>query len=156
MNVRRRLTTAAVALTLPVLTAGLSGCGFDAPTDQRYNPAVGVNAQDGDVDALNVLIVSATPGSGTLVGSFSNNNQDEGDALAGVTGPGVQVELGDQVDIPAGGLLTVDDGSATVTGDRVESGNFVRLTFTFDNAESVTLQAPVVPHSGPYADVPVS
>lgn len=156
MNVRRRLTTAAVALTLPVLTAGLSGCGFDAPTDQRYNPAVGVNAQDGDVDALNVLIVSSSPGSGTLVGSFANNNQDEGDALSGVTGPGVQVELGDQVDIPAGGLLTIDDGSATVTGDRVEGGNFVRLTFTFENAAAVTLSAPVVPHSGPYEDIPVS
>jgi hypothetical protein len=156
VNVRRRLTTAAVALTLPVLTAGVSGCGFDAPTDQRYNPAVGVNAQDGDVDALNVLIVSGTPGSGTLVGTFANNNQDEGDALSGVTGQGVQVEVGDQVDIPAGGLLTVDDGSATVTGDRVESGNFVRLTFTFENAGAVTLSAPVVPQSGPYEDVPVS
>jgi hypothetical protein len=156
VNVRRRLTTAAVALTLPVLTAGLSGCGFDAPTDQRYNPAVGVNAQDGDVDALNVLIVSATPGSGTFVGTFANNDQDEGDALSGVTGEGVQVELGDQVDIPAGGLLTIDDGSATVTGDRVEAGNFVRLTITFDNAASVTLRAPVVPQSGPYEDIPVS
>ena len=156
MNVRRRLTTAAVALTLPVLTAGLSGCGFDAPTDQRYNPAVGVNAQDGDVDALNILIVSSSPGSGTFVGSFSNNNQDESDALAGITGAGVQAQLGDQVDIPAGGLLTVDDGSTTVSGDRVAAGNFVRLTISFENAASVTVQAPVLAHAGPYADVPVS
>lgn len=156
MNVRRRLTTAAVALTLPVLTAGLSGCGFDAPTDQRYNPAVGVNAQDGQVDALNVLIVSSTRGSGTFVGSFSNNNQTEGDAITGITGQGVQVELGDQTDIPAGGLLTVDNGSATVTGDRVDAGNFVRLTIEFEKAASVTLQAPVVAHEGAYADVPVS
>lgn len=156
MNVRRRLTTAAVALTLPVLTAGLSGCGFDAPTDQRYNPTAGVAAQDGDVDALNVLIVSSSPGSGTLVASFANNNQTDDDSITGVTGQGVQVQLGSDVAVPAGELLTLDDGSSSVTGDRVASGNFVRLTFSFQNAESVTLKAPVVARSGAYADVPVS
>ena len=155
MNVRRRLTTAVVALALPVLTAGLSGCGFDAPTDQRYNPAVGVNVQGGEVDALNVLIVSGSDGSGALVATFANNNQDEGDSLVDVSGQGVQVELGGDTEIPAGGLLTIDDGSVTVTGERVAAGNFVPLTFSFENASSVTLQAPVVAPTGPFEDIPL-
>jgi hypothetical protein len=155
VNVRRRLTTAAVALALPVLTARLSGCGFDAPTDQRYNPAVGVNVQGGEVDALNVLIVSGSEGKGALVATFANNNQSEGDSLVDATGKGVQVELGGDTEIPAGGILTIDDGSATVTGDRVVAGNFVPLTFSFENASSVTLQAPVVEPTGPFEDLPL-
>jgi hypothetical protein len=158
VNVRRRLTTAAVALALPVLTAGLSGCGFDAPTDQRYNPAVGVNHQDGTVDALNVLVVSSSDGSGALVASFANNNQQEADRLTAGTGEGVQVEVSGDTEIPAGGLLNLSDGSMTITGERVVPGNFVRVTFSFENASSVSVRAPVVAHSfeGPYADVPTS
>ncbi len=84
MNLRRSIATVAV-IALPL---GLSGCGFDAPTDQVYTPAVGVNNQDGQVDVLNALIVSAEDGSGTLVVSLANNDQAEPDALAGVAGQG--------------------------------------------------------------------
>lgn len=157
MNVRRRVKIAAVALALPVLTVSVSSCGFDAPTDQMYNPAVGVNEQDGQVDALNVLVVSGSEGSGALVASFANNDQTEDDRLTAVTGEGVEVEVTGDTTIPAGGLLNLSDGSMTITGDSVASGNFVPLTLTFENAQSITLEAPVVAQGieGPYADVPV-
>lgn len=152
MNVRRSTALAAVVIGLPL---GLSGCGFDAPTDQVYNPAVGVNNQDGQVDVLNALIVSAEDGSGTLVVSLANNDQSEPDALAGVSGQAEVAVSGDAA-IPAGGLLVLSDDTLAVTGESVRKGAFVRLTFTFENAASATVRAPVVGQDGPYADVPVS
>ena len=156
MNVRRSTTTAAVALAFPVLSLGLTACGFDAPTDQVYNPAVGVNEQRGAVDVLNALVVSGSDGSGTVVASFANNDQEESDALTGISGPGVQVEVAADATIPQGGLLNLSDGSVTITGEEVVPGSFVRLTFTFGRGEAVTLQAPVMANDGDYADIPVA
>jgi hypothetical protein len=150
----RHRTTAAV-LAVPVLSLGLSSCGFNAPTDRIYNPPVGVNEQDGTVDVLNALVVSGSDGSGTLAVGLANNDQAEDDALAGVTGERVQVQVGGETTIPAGGFLNLSDGSLSVTGDQVTPGAFVRLTFTFDRAASVTLRAPVVEAEGDYADVPL-
>ncbi len=153
MNVRRSIATAAAVIGLPL---GLSGCGFDAPTDQVYNPAVGVNNQDGQVDVLNALVVSAEDGSGTLLVSLANNDQSEPDALAGVSGEGITVDVSGDTSIPAGQLLTFSDGSLAVTGEAVRAGAFVTLTFSFDGAASATVDAPVVAREGAYADVPVS
>ena len=44
MNVRRSITA---VVAVPVLALGTASCGFDAPTDQIYNPAVGVSDQSG-------------------------------------------------------------------------------------------------------------
>lgn len=151
MNLRRSIATVAV-IALPL---GLSGCGFDAPTDQVYTPAVGVNNQDGQVDVLNALIVSAEDGSGTLVVSLANNDQADPDALAGVAGQGAEVAVSGDVTIPEGGLVVLSDDSLTVTGDAVRAGAFVTLTFSFDEAASATVKAPVVAQDGPYADVPL-
>lgn len=156
MNVRRSTAAAAVALAVPLLSLGLTACGFDAPTDQFYNPAVGINDQRGSVDVLNALVVSGSDGSGTVVASFANNDQEESDALTGITGAGVQVEVGGDTTIPQGGLLNLSDGSVRITGDEVVPGSFVRLTFSFGRGEAITLQAPVMANDGDYADVPVA
>ncbi|HET6653698.1 MAG TPA: hypothetical protein VFH10_13725 [Nocardioides sp.] len=157
MNVRRSTAAAAVALGLPALSLGLSGCGFDAPTDQAYNPAAGVNVQEGEVDVLNAIIVSGEDGTGTVVVTLANNNQDADDALAGVTGEGVQAEVGGDTVIPAHGILVIDDGLLSVTGESVVPGAFVPLTFEFDRARSLSLDVPVVASDEPpYDEVPVS
>ncbi len=155
MNVRRSITA---VVAVPVLALGTASCGFDAPTDQIYNPAVGVSDQSGEVDVLNVVIVSAEDGSGTLVASFANNDTENDDALSGVTGEGAEVQVEGDTEIPAAGFLNLSDGSLQVTGEGVTPGATVGLTFGFDRAEPITLQAPVVEQSseGPYADVPVS
>ena len=159
MNVRRSIAGVAVALAAPAL----SSCGFDAPTDQIYNPAVGVNDQSGTVDVLNALIVSASDGSGTLVATLVNNDLSEDDELKAVAGTGedqgVQVTLGDATDIPAAQLVSLaEDGTIRVEGEAVVPGATVSMTFTFDRGAAVTLDLPVVEHDseGPYADVPVS
>jgi hypothetical protein len=157
VNVRRSTATAAVALGLSALSLGLTGCGFNAPTDQVYNPAVGVNVQEGEVDVLNTVIVSGDDGTGTVVVTLANNNQDEDDALAGVTGEGVQVEVGGDTTIPAGGVLVLDDGLLRVTGETVTPGAFVPLRFEFDRARSLRVDVPVVASDEPpYDEVPVS
>jgi copper(I)-binding protein len=155
VNARRSIATAVAVMALPL---GLAACGFDAQTNKVYNPTVGVNNQEGQVDALNVVIVTTGDAGGTLVASLANNDQSEADTLTGVTGEGVQVEISGDTQIPAGGLLTLDDGSLRITGEAVRDGAFVTLTFAFERAAAVTVKAPVVlqDSEGDYADVPVA
>lgn len=150
-------------ITAAALSLGLSSCGrgFDSPTDQIYNPAVGVNDQDSDVDVLNAVIVSGSDGSGTLVATLVNNDLENDDALTGISAGGedqADVTPPAETAVEAGSLLSLlDEGGAQVEGESVTAGSFVTLTFTFERAESVTLDVPVVEHGeGPYADVPVS
>ena len=159
MNVRRSIAAAAVLLAAPALSS--CGVSFGAQTDQVYNPSVGVDDRSGQVDVLNALIVSGTDGSGTVVATLVNNDQRTDDTLKGVSGAGkdagMTVKPGGDTTIPAGGLLNLaTKGAVTIRGQRVVPGNFVTITFSFDRAQSVTLDVPVVSHSNPdYAGVKV-
>ena len=159
MNVRRSIAAAAVLLAAPALSS--CGVSFGAQTDQVYNPSVGVDDRSGQVDVLNALIVSGTNGSGTVVATLVNNDQQTDDTLKGVAGAGkdagMTVKPGGDTTIPAGGLLNLaTKGAVTIRGQRVVPGNFVTITFSFDRAQSVTLDVPVVSHSNPdYAGVKV-
>lgn len=153
-RLRRSIAVAALALT-PVLAS----CGFDQPTDRVYTPGVGVNDRDGEVDVLNALIVSGAPGSGSVVATLSNNNVDEADRLTDISGAGensAQISLDSPIEVPRGGTVSVsDEAEVSVEGERINSGAFVEITFTFENAEPVTVEVPVVARRGPYADIPV-
>lgn len=160
MNVRRSIAVAMVALAAPTL----SSCGFDVPTVQQYNPTVGVYSKESAVDVLHALVVSDTDGRGTLVATLVNNDLTEPDRLVGVAGTGegeaVQVSIGGDTTVPAEGLVKLsadESGLVTLTGDVVEPGNFITLTFTFEGAEAVELAVPVEDYSddGPYASVPL-
>jgi len=159
VNVRRSIAAAAVLLAAPALSS--CGVSFGAQTDQVYNPSVGVDDRSGQVDVLNALIVSGTNGSGTVVATLVNNDQQTDDTLKGVAGAGkdagMTVKPGGDTTIPAGGLLNLaTKGAVTIRGQRVVPGNFVTITFSFDRAQSVTLDVPVVSHSNPdYAGVKV-
>lgn len=159
MNVRRSIAAAAVLLAAPALSS--CGVSFGAQTDQVYNPSVGVDDRSGQVDVLNALIVSGTDGSGTVVATLVNNDQQTDDTLKGVSGAGkdagMTVKPGGDTTIPAGGLLNLaTKGAVTIRGQRVVPGNFVTITFSFDRAQSVALDVPVVSHSNPdYAGVKV-
>ena len=105
MNVRRSIAAAVVVLAVPVLSS--CGVSFGAQTDQVYNPSVGVDDQSGDVDVLNALIVSGTNGSGTVVATLVDNDQQNADTLKGVAGAGADasatVKVSGDTAIPAGG-----------------------------------------------------
>lgn len=155
MPLRRNIAVAALVLA-PVL----SSCGFNMPTDRVYTPGVGVNERSGQVDVLNALVVSGADGSGSLVATLSNNDQAEGDALTRVAGSGedaaVRVTLDSPLELTKGGSISVsDEAEVSVEGEPITPGAFVELTFTFEQAEPITVQVPVVARRGTYADIPV-
>jgi hypothetical protein len=157
VNPRRRTAKASVVVTAAVLALGLSSCGFNAPTDQIYNPPIGVNETGGNVDVLNAVIVSGSNGSGSLIATLVNENPKRDDTLTNITGAAsdqVTVSPPSRTTIPAGGLLNLADaGGASVTGGAVKAGAFVRLTLSFQHGQSVEIDVPVYPPTGPFANV---
>lgn len=163
MNVRRRTARASALLASGVLAIGLSSCGFDNPTDRVYNPPIGVNELSDDVDVLNALIVKreSTSDAGTLVATLVNNDRRTGDRLTGIEpggdDEGAQVSLPGSIDIPAGDFVNLAEGDIVeVSGETVQDGNFVTMTFRFARGEALTLDVPVlVQGEGYFEDVPV-
>jgi hypothetical protein len=154
-TLRRSVAAAAVLLTAPALTA----CGFEMPTERVYTPGVGVNERSGAVDVLHALIVSGAEGSGTVIAGL-NNSAREDDRLTGVSGSGeesgARVSADGPVDLPAGRLVQLaDEASISIEGENINAGQFVTLTFTFANAEAVTVEVPVVKRTGEFAEIPV-
>ena len=160
MNVttRRRIAACAVALAVPALA---SCAGSPEQTDLAYTPGAGVNDRTGSVDVLHALVVSDSDGSGTVVAALVNNDDENDDGLAQVAGAGedesVQAQSTATTPVEAGGAVQLaDEGNVLVTGEQIQPGRFVNLTFSFERGESVTMMVPVVSRTGDYADVPVS
>lgn len=156
--IQRRVAIASLLLA-PVLGA----CGFSAQTDQVYQAAVGVDERSSDVDVLNAVIVTNGTGQGTFAGTLVNNT-GTADALENVTAEGATLVPGGEIAVPAYGLVNLsellENGKIALTldGDAVAAGGYVTLTFTFTNAEPVTVITPVVDNTGKdqdYAGVPL-
>lgn len=150
MSLRRSLTLAAAAFASAF---ALSACGFGVATNEVYQPGVGTDQRSSEVDVLGVALVSEADGSGTLVAGLVNNRQDEPEQLTGVGGPGLTSDAS-FVEIPAGGFVQLVEEPISVRGSEIAAGNFVEITFSFENAEPVTMDVPVVAPVGEYADVP--
>ncbi len=134
-TLRRSIAAAAVVLAVPALSSCVTN--FNAPTDQVYNPGVGVNDRSGTVDVLHAVVVSGAPGSGTVIAALVNQDEQNDDKLTGVTGSGadqgVQVASTSGVKVPAGELYQLaDKGRFSIQGDVIEPGRFVTLTFSFE------------------------
>lgn len=150
MSLRRSLTVAAAALAS---TFVLSACGFGVATNQVYQPGVGTDERSSRVDVLGAVLVSDSDGAGTLVAGLVNNREGESDRLTGVGGPGMNSDAA-FVEIPPGGFVQLVEDPITVRGERIVPGNFVEVTFTFENAEPITTDLPVVTPTDEYAEVP--
>jgi hypothetical protein len=149
-STRRRLAVVAMVLLVPVLGA----CGFGYQTDKVYQPSVGVDNRDGNVDVLGAVVVSSVDGEGTFVASLVNKSDGKDDSLVSMTGDGLQVQLSAPVKVAAGSLVNLaDSGAVSVTGDTVQAGKFARLTLTFESGQTTEINAPVVPYSGDFSDV---
>jgi hypothetical protein len=153
--VRRRLPRAAAAALLALLVPTLGACGFNEQTDQVYQPAQGVNDRSGTVDVLGAVVVSGTDGSGTFVASLVNKSETKTHTLTGITGAdGVQVSLTKPVEVGAGDLVDLAPmGAASVTGESIKAGGYVRLTLTFDNGQTAEINTPIVDRDGDYSGV---
>jgi hypothetical protein len=158
VNVRRRIALAVLPLAVPLLAS--CTVNFNEQTDKVYNPSVGVNDRSGEVDVLNALVVSGSDGSGTVIATLVNNDQARPDKLRRVAGSGddasVKVTMGGDTTIANGGLLNLaTDGRIAARGEQVQAGRLVTLTFSFDRAKAITVDAPVVANTAEYADVRV-
>jgi hypothetical protein len=143
-----------------VLATALSSCGFGYATDRVYTPGNGANDRDASVDVLNAVIVSAQEGSGTFVASFANNSADEPATVESLAGAGDDsaLEVGDfdPIEIAPGALVNLaTEGGIPVTGE-LEAGDFVNVTITFGDGESVDMQVLAVTDCGPYEGLDTS
>ena len=153
---RSRMIAAAAVLVVPTL----AGCStnFSAPTDQVYDPSRGTNDRSGTVDVLGTVVVSPANGTGTAVATLVNNDSSKPDKLLAVTVAGAPAKIDQAADVtipPLGFINLATSGAVTATADAIVAGKFIELTFTFQRGQAITIQAPVVPNTGFYADVPV-
>ena len=159
-----RARTVALAAALLLSVPAFSSCALQA-TDEVYTPTKGVNNRDGQVKVLHALVVSDGKDGGRLIAGLVNDNQDQPDTLTGVSvadsagsasGAKVTVESGGKTEIPAGGILQLaDDDAAQVLVSGVKVGGYVRVTFSFANADPATLNVPVLQTSADFEGVKV-
>jgi len=145
-----------LAATVVLLAPALAGCStnFKAPTDQIYIPGRGVNDRTSEVNVLNALVVSGEDGSGRVVTTLVNVNPDEADDLTAVTVAGSEAAItGDTEIAPLQFNNLVDDTEVIAEAEGIHAGDFIEITFTFENAAPVTVDAPVVPPGSEYADL---
>lgn len=135
-----------------LLAATTASCGFDYATDRVYTPADGVNNRDGEVDVLNAVVVWNGEGKGRFLASLVNNSLEAPDQLTALTGD-VEAEKVPTAEIPLGGILNLASTPTPidVTGEFAE-GDMVTVTLDFENADSATLEIPVVAARDQYAE----
>lgn len=140
-------------------TALLSGCaaGFDATSLQPYAPADGVNAESGEIRALNVLVVADDGATGGVVLMTVANDGRRDDRLVGIESDAGSVEADTPVPLPAGGTVAFGgqqaQASATVTNLQVQPGQAIELRLTFARAEPVSVRTVVMPAIGDYEGI---
>jgi hypothetical protein len=147
LRMSARVLAAAGALALATV---LSSCGFDYATDRVYTPGAGVNDRDAMVDVLGAVVVSAQDGSGTLIASFANNDQENTATVSSIAGTGddsdVKADSFQPIQVDAGQLVNLaTDGGVVLTGDAISSGGHVMLEIGFGDGDSVELDVPIVP-----------
>jgi copper(I)-binding protein len=160
----RRLRRAVAAVLVAAVLPALSGCasGFDSPVLRDYNPVVGVNVRDGEVWAMNMLVVLPESGRGTLVGALLNKG-NASDRLVGAT---VSLPETDEstvqstmerssITLAPEQLVELSDPTTVAVEGDVLPGRFVDLTLQFQRAEPIQVKIPVVDAVGPYEEVPL-
>lgn len=155
MHTPHRRTTALASFAL-VLAPVLSSCGFDLATDRDYTPGVGANDRAGQVDVLAATLVVAESGEAVFIGSFANNSQDEESSLEGISSTdGLTFSGVEDVTLEPQGFVNLAQSETPVTVEgELDAGAFVEVTLDFSHGDSVTLDVPVRPNCGDYAEIP--
>lgn len=137
LSIRRGAAAACLATVLGLTATGCAA-GFDAPTNEPYNPTNGAEGRAGDVKLRNVLVVQE--GVGPLardeVYAVLVNVGSKADVLTDVQVQGAAtVTLSTPlVPIPKQGLVRIggeSDLEATLVGSRLIPGKLTTVTFTF-------------------------
>ncbi|WP_459980797.1 copper chaperone PCu(A)C [Nocardioides sp. AN3] len=156
MTTLRRLRTQralAVAGLVAVAAPLLSSCGFDYATDRPNVIANGGYYIYGDVQVLGARIIAPSEGTGTFVATISVDPQGENTKLTGVSGDGITAGQFQPIEIKANSSVNLyTEGGVPVTGS-FAAGDSVPLKLTFDNGDTIDLNAVVVKQCHEYADV---
>jgi hypothetical protein len=146
------------------LGLALSGCasGSDAQTLHPYQPGAGISNRDGQVYALNTLVVYDGKGTGTVVAALLNQrpHTDVLESVSVTSSSGARL----QAQVPSGGITLPyrqsvqlgNSGDVRVSGKQLTPGLFVTLTFTFQRAAPVRIMVPVVDRGSMYKQVPTT
>ena len=141
---RPRATIRLAAVAVLAATPALASCGFDQATSQINQITAGTTAREGTVDALNVLIVSEGPGSGTLIGLLVNGDTEQAVSLETVvSGPDDTAASVERLEINPGGRRQLSEAAARIEGSFV-AGQVFDVMLSFDNGEDLELAIPVV------------
>ena len=172
-SLRSVLAAGATVLLAASVTAGC-GAGFDAQTNQPYQPAEGGNADAGSIAARNFLVIADDEGRGVLHGVLVNTGTTD-DRLVSIradeSAQGVTVSGSSAQPLPAGGAYTLGGsqlpnatgtpeapnasespnpdtpGGAVTKPVRVtgaKPGRLFRMTISFGTAGPITVQVPVI------------
>jgi hypothetical protein len=150
VNLRRCLALGAAGLAA---TATLTACGFSYPTDRINNPVAGVDYRDGTVDILNAVVVAKQANSGTFVATFVNSSPDKTIALQSASGDNTAISTveAQPFSMQPNTLRNLADGSGIPVSGTFALGQFVNISFQFDDGESANLSVPVVADEGQWA-----
>jgi hypothetical protein len=143
VNVRRTLALGAAGL---VAIATLTACGFDYPTDRINNNTAGVNYRDGSVDILNAAVVAQEADGGTFIATFVNGSTSKTISLQSVSGDNTAISSAQPTtfSLAPGSLRNLaTEGGIPVSGT-FAVGQFVNITFSFDDGETANMSVPVV------------
>lgn len=142
----RRLVPASALLLIGA--PALVSCGFNYQTNQVNTLSHDVAQRGGTLDALGAVLVSAQPGSGTLVTTFVNQDPEAAatvESLAGTGEPVVDAPDFEPVEVaPLDRYTAAEDGGFPVEGDFVP-GDFVPIEYTLGDGTTLALEIPVVP-----------
>ena len=142
----------------------LAGCGSDRPgLAAGFSTGQGRAADSAHLKLRNILVVSASTGSGTLLTTIFNEDVTDDRLLDVSLRDGDAIMRPPAVTLPARGVavigmdtsLAAEPGTVLLTGTPVKPGYVVWLTFGFHRAAPVKAGAIVVPHEGEYAAVPL-
>lgn len=148
----RRVAAASLLLAAP----GLTACGFGAQTDQPYQPSVGSNVRGETLNVLGATVVLPFGTEGTFSASIANNDPTTPAQLTGITGEDVEVQLLEELEVPADGLLNLSETGAvlvTFNDDSLSAGGYTRLTLSFDTGDELEINVPIVNDEEEFADV---
>jgi hypothetical protein len=156
VNLRRILALGVAGLAAITV---LSACGFSYPTDRINNLTAGVDYRQGTVDILNSVVVAKQANSGTFIASFVNNNQTDTVTLQSMSGDNTavgQVNLPQTIAIPPNGAVNLAATGGIPVNGTFALGQFVTLTFQWDNGDTSTVDVPVVSDDGQWAGLDIS
>lgn len=153
----RRTAVAAACGLVGVLLAGCSN-GFNAQTDEIYQPGPGITVRQDGVFLLNAAIITDGQGNGTLVGALLDQSKHPDSLIAvhalGSKPPQATIIAGPMTLPSHQSVQLADSGYVRFTGT-LATGSFMKITLRFKNGTPITTQVPVLPNTGDFAKVPV-